>query len=86
MKRLVLALIPLAVLVSGCAVGQVTSIDDVGPLGADVHGTAASNQPSSLELMLIAKQGGTPTPDDNDDRQSDRPEPLVSRGQWVFRR
>jgi sugar lactone lactonase YvrE len=65
-KRLVLALIPLAVVVSSCAVGQVTFIDDVGPLGADVHGTAATSNPASLELMLVAKQGGTPTQEDND--------------------
>ena len=66
MKRLVVALIPLAVVVSGCSVGQVDSFDDVGPLGADVHGTVVSSDPGSLELMLVAKQGGTPTPDDND--------------------
>ena len=66
MKRLAVALVPLALLVSSCSVGQVDSFDDVGPLGADVHGRAVSSDPASLELMLVAKQGGTPTPDDND--------------------
>ena len=31
-----------------------------------MHGTAVEQRPGSLELMLVAKPGGTPTPDDND--------------------
>ena len=67
MKRLAAAFVPVALLVSSCAVGQVDSIDDVGPLGAGCprHGLATSD-PASLELLLVAKAGGTPTPDDND--------------------
>jgi hypothetical protein len=67
-KRLIALALGLVAIfaVSSCAVGQVTSIDDVGPLGADVHGTAATSDPASLELMLVAKAGGTPTPADND--------------------
>ena len=68
MKRLLLSLVLvlLAAVVSACSVGQVDSFEDVGPLGADVGGRVASSDPGSLELMLIAKAGGTPTPDDND--------------------
>ena len=62
------AVVPVALLVSSCAASaRSSSIRRCrARRGPSVRGTVATSDPSSLELLLVAKAGGTPTPDDND--------------------